>query len=83
MKLGIFLGVLAGSAAAGVLLKTKRAEAPGVAPAPANETEKPPLKEALDRVRQRANEAIEAAQRASDEKESELRGRYEQLKKGG
>ncbi len=82
VKLGVFLGLLAASAIAGVIVKTKTAEAPGLEAAGSGEEEKPPLKEALARVRQRTNEAMEAGHQASDEKEAELRSRYEQLKRG-
>ena len=77
-KVGLFLGILAGAAAAAVLAKPRPALAPSqersaVSPAsPAT-----PLKDTLDQVRRRASEALDAAYEAAQETEEELRRQYE------
>ncbi len=92
MKLGIVVGAIVGGAVA-ALIKAKRAEAPGTEPTDkaAGEGEAPEraeaalagaqqtVKAALDSVKARVNEARAAAKEAAEEKENELRRRFQDL----
>jgi hypothetical protein len=76
IRKGFFLGFLAGAAINSLLSRSKRAEAPGLDQA-AREGERPasPLRETLERIRRHADDAINAAHEAAEEKEAELRRR--------
>ncbi len=76
---GFFLGFLIGSAAASLTGRTKRVEAP-VAGSEAAREHNDPLRTTLDHIRQRADEAFEAARAEAEEKERELRRRFDELK---
>ena len=91
IKSGIILGFLVGAGVAAWLRAARRVEAPGIdAQAPERPPEGAPtpaalsgaqqsLRAALDSVRKRANEALAAAHEAADEKETELRRRFQSL----
>jgi hypothetical protein len=77
VKLGLFLGIIAGAAIAFVLGKEKAAapslestanEAPGDASG------------VVDKLRGQVKEAIDAGRGAADEKEAEMRRRFEESK---
>ncbi len=78
-KTGVFLGLVVGAALAAVFGRKMVAEAPtDEEPYPAASGAQA-LREAIERLRQRASQALEAAHEAADEKEAELRRRYRQL----
>lgn len=94
IRKGLFLGLLAGSAIASALTKKRRAEAPaeGALPQPASdavhavgETAGPmaanPLKDTLDLVKRRAEEAIDAAHEAQEQTEAELRRQFDEARR--
>lgn len=96
IRRGFVVGFLVGTCAAALLSKARRAEAPSEAP-PATmepETPRPPaeaeevagrapvlLKETLEQVKRRAEEAVDAAHEAQQEKEAELRRQFDDLRR--
>jgi hypothetical protein len=87
VRKGFFLGFLAGSAIASLLLKTRHVEAPETAETPAaglqpettTEDAAAAIKARLEAVKKRAEEALQAANEAASEAEQEMRRRYEDM----
>ena len=77
--MGFIGGLLVGLAASTAILKLARpsvAEAPGGNEASRWQSAPAPLRETLEHVKQRASEAIDAAQEAAQQTEEQLRREY-------
>jgi hypothetical protein len=89
IRRGFIVGFLGGAAAASLLTKARRAEAPGVTeagppsavPGSGPSAEASGLKGTLEGLRRRAEEAIEAAHEARTEKEAQMQHQFEEAKR--
>jgi hypothetical protein len=82
VRRGIIFGLLAGTGIAALLARPKTAEAPGAdaptaEPSPAIPPDASGLKGLLQSLRHRAEEALEAAHQAQEQKEAELRREFD------
>ena len=88
MKRFLLLVVLPAAAIAALTSQSKQAEAPGASESaggdqPAAPTSDPlGIKSAIEALRQRLSDALQAAKDARAQKEAELRGEYEAMRKG-
>ncbi len=89
IRRGFIIGFLGGAAAASLLTKSRRAEAPGLTEAGAESAvrgsgpsvEASGLKGTLESLRRRAEEAIEAAHEARTAKEAEMQHEFDEAKR--
>jgi hypothetical protein len=77
MRMGFFLGFLIGAAVASILSQTRKED-----DAPVSVTIEDTDREGpLDKLRRRAQDAMQAAREAAEEKEREMLRRYEETRR--